>query len=189
MTRPFFSRDRINDFAIFARHADVAITLIATRLQEGCAVDLQDAAARFTLDSATDFLFGACVNSLDAGLPYPANFRPLAASGSGGTEGTDLGSAAEVFARAFGEALWWISVRSRIGDVWPLWEIFEDKTKKHMEVVNAYIEPILQEALSKKITNMEQMGEERTGQKTDGKEGIKDDETLLDHLVKYTDGE
>ena len=29
--------------------------------------------SRFTLDSATEFLFGNCVESLSAGLPYPRN--------------------------------------------------------------------------------------------------------------------
>jgi hypothetical protein len=66
--------------------------------------------------------------------------------------------------------------------------MFGDRTGKHMKVVNAYIEPILQEALKKKKLFSEEMGGEWEGKKAEGKEEIRDDETLLDHLVKLTDG-
>jgi hypothetical protein len=41
MTRPFFSRDRVGDFHIFERHADVAIKHMKDRLRAGYAVDIQ----------------------------------------------------------------------------------------------------------------------------------------------------
>jgi hypothetical protein len=178
MTRPFFSRDRISDFALFARHADVAVARIAERLREGCAVDYQDAAARYTLDSATDFLFGTCVNSLDAGFPYPENHRLHS------TDESTL-SSAEKFARAFGDAQWDIATRLRIGALWPLTEMRGDRTKKSMEVVDAYINPILDEALKKRA----HLAEKSIDSGKTVKEEISEDETLLDHLVKQTDGE
>lgn len=184
MTRPFFSRDRISDFAIFAHHADIAVSRLAERLREGCAVDFQDTASRFTLDSATDFLFGACVNSLDAGLPYPDNHRPLVSD-------ADSASSSEQFSRAFGNAQWDIVTRLRLGALWPLAEMWEDRTKKSMEILNAFVEPILVEALRKRREHIEETGGESAkegplGEKTE--ENIADDETLLDHLVKLTDG-
>ena len=71
MTRPFFSRERIAHFDIFARHADTALALMVQRTRAGGAFDVQDLAGRFTMDSATEFLFGNCVHSLAAGLPWP----------------------------------------------------------------------------------------------------------------------
>ncbi|KAJ6460723.1 cytochrome P450 [Mycena vulgaris] len=72
-TRPFFNRDRISDFEIFAHHADRAIERMKERMRAGYAVDFQDLAGRFTMDAATAFLFGSCVDSLAAPLPYPAS--------------------------------------------------------------------------------------------------------------------
>src|SRR4051812_35501938 len=71
MTRPFFNRDRISDFEIFGRHTTHALAKLHSRLADGTPVDFQDLVARFTLDSATEFLFGANVHSLDAELPFP----------------------------------------------------------------------------------------------------------------------
>ncbi|KDN37558.1 hypothetical protein RSAG8_10075, partial [Rhizoctonia solani AG-8 WAC10335] len=73
MTRPYFTRDRISHFDNFTRHADVAISKLLSRLAEPNhpAVDFQDLASRFTLDSGTEFLFGRDSRSLDALLPYP----------------------------------------------------------------------------------------------------------------------
>ncbi|KAJ7220322.1 cytochrome P450 [Mycena pura] len=73
MTRPFFSRGRITNFDIFNKHANDAIGQAAARLHEGYAVDIQDVAARFTLDSGTEFLFGESVDSLSAGLAHPSD--------------------------------------------------------------------------------------------------------------------
>jgi hypothetical protein len=77
MTRPFFSKDRISHFEIFDRHAADAIEQVKERMRQGHAVDVQvrihttnphlvlivfqDVVSRFTLDSATEFLFGVFV--------------------------------------------------------------------------------------------------------------------------------
>ncbi|KAF9492647.1 cytochrome P450 [Pleurotus eryngii] len=70
MTRPFFSRDRISHFDLFDRHADAVIAKIKERARAGIAMDFQDLMGRFTLDSTTEFLFGACVNSLQVETPF-----------------------------------------------------------------------------------------------------------------------
>ncbi len=82
MTRPF-SRDRISHFHIFERHADQVLDIMAQRLREGHAVDIQDAFLRFTIDSASEFLFSSCVHSIDDGLPYPYHVRSACSSTSG----------------------------------------------------------------------------------------------------------
>ena len=79
MTRPFFSKDRVSHFEIFDRHAADAIKQVKERMKQGYAVDVQveihityppafltafqDVVSRFTLDSATEFLFGMFVPS------------------------------------------------------------------------------------------------------------------------------
>jgi hypothetical protein len=127
--------------------------------------------SRFTLDSATEFMFGNCVHSLSAGLPYPYNVAVSEAPS--GTAKT-----AEDFAHAFAEAQWVISQRPNKRWLWPLFEIFKDGSAAPMRTVNSFIDPILKEAIAKK-QSAEASGEKNvdTG-----------DETLLDHLVQMTIG-
>lgn len=62
MLRPCFERSQVADLTILEDHAQA---LIKTILQDGSTVDLQDLFHRFTLDVATEFLFGESTNSLD----------------------------------------------------------------------------------------------------------------------------
>lgn len=128
--------------------------------------------SRFTLDSATEFLFGNCVLSLSAGLPYPYNVAPAA------IPTTSKAKAADDFARAFAEAQLVISQRPPKGWIWPLFEIFKDDTTAPMRIVNSFIDSILEEAIAKK-QSAEVGGE---------KDVDTDDKTLLDHLVQMTTG-
>ena len=172
MTRPFFSKDRISHFEIFGRHADEALTLLKTRLREGYAVDIQDLFARFTLDSATEFLFGHCVHILRKGLPYSPN---LASSKFAQRKDTDQAS---LFARAFANAQLTAAYRTRVGDLWPLSEMRKDMTKDDIKIVNAFIEPILQETIAKRGTPQDFAASKK----------IEEGETLLDHLITYAKG-
>jgi hypothetical protein len=131
----------------------------------------QDLISRFTLDSASEFLFGHCINSLSAGLPYPYN----ATQAPNAIEADDTAGA---FSDAFSRAQLVINRRVTIGQTWPLIEILADHTAQHMKVVNAFLDPILKDALAKHSAT--------------AKIGISesaDDETLVDHLVKLTSGE
>ncbi|KAJ4486551.1 cytochrome P450 [Lentinula edodes] len=191
MTRPFFSRDKITHFDIFDRHADSAISLMKTRFRAGYAVDFQDLIGRFTLDSATEFLFGSCVNSLAAGLPYPYNVAPTVVSGSvmpnSVSSSTLLSpnasafSLARDFSNAFLEAQEAVSSRERFSMIWPVLEIHKDRTKEPMKVINAFIQPIVDEAVAKMRSQKE------LGQMSGLAADIDDNETLLDHLVKQTE--
>ncbi|KAH0833049.1 cytochrome P450 [Lanmaoa asiatica] len=171
MTRPFFTHDRISHFNIFDRHAEHVITQMKSRLRAGYPVDFQDAISRFTLDSATEFLFGKCVDSLSAGLVYPYNVTPV---------GNLVGNSkvADDFARAFADAQYIVSQRVFKNWLWPLFEMFGDKTVKPMKVVNSYIEPILKDAIEKAKTATLN-GEKPTPESSD-------EDTLLDHLVRLT---
>ncbi|SJL14432.1 uncharacterized protein ARMOST_17889 [Armillaria ostoyae] len=169
MTRPFFTRDRITQFELYDRHADAAISQMKHRLRSG----YSDLMGRFTIDSATDFLFGSCVNSLSATLPYPHN-----ASLTVRDSEHNRSNEAHVFVEAFQNAQRILSIRERQGWTWPLSEIVEDKTEAPMKVVHGFVEPIIEAALQKQKAL-------DSARKKDIDE-IGDDETLLDHLVRMT---
>ena len=131
--------------------------------------------ARFTLDSATEFLFGNCVHSLTAGLPYPHNVAPPPSFMD-----SIRTISANAFAKALLEAQAVVSMRERAGPIWPLEEIFQDKTRKPMQVVDGYVKPIIQEALARM----------KSGQfdRKVASDHFEEGETLLDHLVQVTQG-
>ncbi|KAL6298478.1 cytochrome P450 [Sparassis latifolia] len=170
MTRPFFSKDRISHFELFDRHAEVAISKMKERFLAGYAVDFQEVLSSFTLDTGSEYLFGVCVNSLREPLPYAHNACPA-------TPVSPVPAAStESFASAFAGAQHVVGARTRIGWVWPLLEITREHSAPHMRVVDAFLRPIIAEALSKN----ERLTQESKG--LDASEG----ETLLDHLVQFT---
>ncbi|KAG5727413.1 Cytochrome P450 52E1 [Termitomyces sp. T112] len=176
MTRPFFTRDRIRDFDIFDRHANTVLNLIKERMRSGNAMDFQDLMSRFTLDSASEFLFGIGVHSLAAGIPYPHNATSVPSNSV-----TSQAKHANEFAAAFLQVQEVIARRFLHGSIWPLMEIFEDKTKKSMEIVRAYLDPIIKEAVVKNANNAKNV------LKGEGTESYVDEgETLIDHLVRLS---
>ncbi|KAI0369451.1 cytochrome P450 [Pilatotrama ljubarskyi] len=189
MTRPFFSRDRITHFDIFDRHVEHALNKVAARLREGVPVDWQDVVSRFTMDSATEFLFGKDVRSLEAPLPFPSTFStspPFAGAASdGNADRAEEGviHPADRFVRAFQDALEATAIRGRFLQSWPLFEFWGDRVKQYLKAVDEFIDPIVENALKRKA---EKVG---TGavQEKDGRELVRDEETLLEHLVKFTD--
>ena len=140
------------------------------RFREGQPVDFQDLMGRFTLDSATEFLFGHCVHSLNGGLPYPHNVSYIPANVL-----TPEKRLANNFSAAFLDVQSAVSQRERLGFVWPLAEVFENKTKKPMKIVDSFIEPIIADAIAKKN---DARREEKASEESEG--------TLLDHLVQVT---
>jgi hypothetical protein len=136
--------------------------------------------ARFTMDSASSFLFGKNVRSLDAGLPYPHNATPKT---------TNIPAAmthpSSMFASAFQDAQTVTALRNRLGEHWPLAEFWVDKLEKPMSIVRGFLDPILEEAVAKKRAMAPQEGE-KTNELGDRQ--VQEGETLLDHLVNYTDG-
>ncbi|KAH6896353.1 cytochrome P450 monooxygenase pc-3 [Coprinopsis sp. MPI-PUGE-AT-0042] len=176
MTRPFFTKDRISHFDIFDRHAADALNQLKARLREGHPVDIQDLASRFTMDSASEFLFAKDVQSLTAGIPYP-HYSPLAASSA------NPHHPANEFSKAFDEAQRLTAMRSRVGVNWPLAEFWQDRVKQQMKVIDKFIDPILATAIQRKKESGEvgpQPGMDRE---------VGENESLLDHLVNYTSEE
>jgi len=166
MTRPFFSKDRISDFELFDRHADQVISKMKERFKEGIAVDAQDVLSRFTMDTATEFLFGQNIMTLSGDLPYPSTCKKASAR----THPSDR------FAFAFNRAQEHTFPRGIYGKMWPLFEFWEDRVAKDKKITYEFTDPLIKAALEKKKAA----------------KGIyevdRDDSTLLDHLVQQTDG-
>ena len=149
---------------------------MAARLKEGIPVDWQDIVSRFTMDSATEFLFGKDVRSLDAPIPYPSTYHRANApqSDASGVHPADR------FVQAFQQGLEATAIRGRFLQSWPLFEFWGDKVEEHLGAVHEFIDPIVGEALRRKA--------ERQSEGEDIEKDVRDDETLLEHLVKFTDG-
>ncbi|KAF9647903.1 cytochrome P450 [Thelephora ganbajun] len=164
MTRSFFSRERISDFEIFNRHADKVVIKMKERFSRGIAVDVQDVLFRFTLDTATEFLFGRDVKSLSAELPYPSTCK----SHTRPTHPSDE------FALAFNRAQEHTFPRAFYGKFWPLLEFWKDAVTAERNITDKFINPLIEAALEKKNAN--------GVDELDKEEG-----SLLDHLVRQTD--
>lgn len=175
MSRPYFSRDRVTHFDIFARHSDTAISKLLSRLSEpsenGVApsVDFQDLVSRFTMDSATEFLFGLNTHSLDEPLPYPHAPITTLRDAKGSTR----------FSQAFQSVQDKILVRLTLASLWPYLEMFWDRTGTEMRVVDEYIKPMLKAKLD--VRRQKGLMKENMEENEEG-------ETLLDYLVQHTDG-
>ncbi|CAE6500583.1 unnamed protein product [Rhizoctonia solani] len=177
MSRPYFSRDRISHFDNFARHSDIAISKLLSRLNKQTrpglpvAIDFQDLVARFTLDSGTEFLFGQDVRSLDAPLPYPHE---------------RLSDDSASFAAAFGRAQDSLIDRFVLGHFWPWMELFWNRTERDMEVIDAYVAPILKTKLEEKRASV--LAKPKVPSEDSDPNRLEEaGDTLLDHLVQCTD--
>jgi len=164
MTRPFFSRERISDFEIYDRNCNLAISQSRKRLADGYSIDFQDLIGRFTLDSASEFLFGQNVRSLSAGIPYPPNAGSI-------NPPSFYNHPSHDFLKAFSEGQVASAVRTNQGPIWALFEFKEDKVKPLRKVMDNFTAPLLEKALAQK----EQKSAEKNGE-----------DNLLAHLVNHT---
>ncbi|KAF9040810.1 cytochrome P450 [Panaeolus papilionaceus] len=173
MTRPFFTKERISDFEIYTRNCDRALDLARSRLAEGYSFDFQDLVGRFTLDSASEFLFGYNVDSLAAGISYPKH-------ASHKNHVTFHNHPSNSFLHAFNQGQHKVAVRGGGGRDWPFFEFWKDEIVPLRKQIDAFTEPILKEALEKR--------EQRLKNKASNDDDKNDEEenTLLAHLVNHT---
>ncbi|KAI5888709.1 cytochrome P450 [Schizophyllum commune H4-8] len=171
MTRPFFNKERISDFANFNRHADAILRQAKARIAEGFPVDFQDMVARFTLDSATEYLFGYDVNSTGAGLAYPEGSTASNAA-------YFLNHPSNRFVKAFGMGQDFTAARVQVGTAWRLIESWKDKVRPLRAVVDDYIRDLLEAAA------VEKSDVDATKRPSDYKP--KEGDNLLQHLVNFT---
>ena len=94
---------------------------------------------------------------------------------------------ADRFVRSFQDGLEATALRGRFLRSYPLFEFWGDKVEKHLGEVHRFIDPIVGQALRRKAERQGQDGGE--GQEDGEREKeVEDGETLLEHLVKFTDG-
>jgi len=135
----------------------------------------QDLVSRFTIDSTTELLSGSDIRTLSAGLPYPSSF-PLA--------NTDafVNHPSNKLAHAFVTGQYLTALRIQRGSSWPLAEFWKDKVKPHRKIVDQFIEPILAEALARRVA----IGS--NSDKKEEKDEDEDEETFLNQLINHIQG-
>ncbi|RAO64659.1 uncharacterized protein BHQ10_000671 [Talaromyces amestolkiae] len=121
LVRPNFQRNLVADVEVYEKHVSKLISCLP---KDGSMVDLQDLFFRMTIDSATEFLFGESVDSLDCSS----------------SEGSDL------FAQNFDISQKGLAIRTRLG---PLMFLYRDK-KFFQSTVEArqYVHRFVQKAIA-----------------------------------------
>ncbi len=129
--------------------------------------------SRFTLDSATEFLFGHDVGSLSANIPYPASATHL-------NKPSFYNHPSTTFVKAFSEGQRLAVERFSFGNDWPLFEFFSDKVAPLRRVMDNFTEPLMEDALEKRNIKLSK------GADADDSDG---NGNLLAYLVNHTQGE
>lgn len=125
-TRPFFVNERTSDLGLFDKYINRTLNHISN-LEPDQPIDFEDLSARFTIDAASEFLFG---HSLDT-LSYRA-------------DGFDE------FMDAFMKIQRVALERNLHGHLWPLFEPFGDRSKKYGDILKEWITPLVERALEHK---------------------------------------
>jgi len=167
IARPFFARDRISDFDMFERHCAHTLSRLNSSNSPSEAFEAQDLYSRFSIDTASEFLFGKNLDTLSGSLPIPGETT------TGSVAADDWGS----FTQAFEAAKENITRRGRLGTIWPLFELFKDKNEENCNVIRQWVDPLVERALDSK-TKLD-----RAGISTPI-----DDKNFLQHLVDSIDG-
>lgn len=132
--------------------------------------DVQDLFARFTIDAASDFLFGKNLDTLSGQLP-------TVGSACLGERGSSTDDAWGTFARAFEAVQQIITVRARTGILWPVFELLDDKTTPYVDTIRRWVDPLVRQTL-----------EEKAALKRAGIDGNLEEKTFLQHLADSTEG-
>ncbi|KAL2679043.1 hypothetical protein Neosp_009799 [[Neocosmospora] mangrovei] len=134
--RPQFTRDQVSDLNLEETHVQNLMKLIGPMIgSDGWIeqIDLLPCFFRFTIDSATEFLFGESVNSQLRLLP--------------GYQSSKLGSKEERFAMAFDAGQRALATRARFMDSWWLYDSLEFRNS--CKIVHDFVDHFVQLALSK----------------------------------------
>jgi cytochrome P450 len=121
--RPNFVKDQVADLGMVNRHIEHLLALVRPHAQAGTKVDLQPLFLRFTLDSATEFLFNESTETLS---------RP--------------GKKERDFSDAFQLALDDIATTFRMGPLWKLRRT-DAKVLKAYKVCRAYVDQFVDSAV------------------------------------------
>ncbi|KAM0347371.1 hypothetical protein ACHAPU_004891 [Fusarium lateritium] len=135
LIKPLFLRQRIEDLAVFEKHTAKLTKMLQGPEGQPVDVDVKDLFFRFTLDVATDFLFGQAINSMD-------NPR-------------------EQFAVAFAEIQ---RVQRLIAVAGPLQPFLSLKSyRSSLKTINSFMEVFISHTLSLKQDELEQLSKSDRG--------------------------
>jgi len=123
IARPFFATDRVSDLDLFERNTQKVINIMLNADHKD-SLDLEDLFARFTVDTASEFLFGENLNTLSY---KDDGFRS--------------------FTNAFVDIQALILNRNMLGNFWPLLELFVDKSEGHKKVIRGWVDPLVVRAV------------------------------------------
>ncbi|KAG8962386.1 hypothetical protein FRC05_005357 [Tulasnella sp. 425] len=171
LARPYFARERISDYNAFQRHSAKVCDILVNCAKESRPCDVQDLFARFTMDTAGEFLFGRDdFNTLDMPLAQPG------AQMAEGAKSAAMEGGYGNFVNAFEAAQILVTKRLAMGTYgWTMAEFFNDPVKEHMCIVDSYLEPLVREAVQRR----KNLKPEEKGEKQEY-------ETFLDHLADST---
>lgn len=130
---------------------------------------MQDLFSRFTLDAASEALFGTELNSLRGSLPVPGQTT----RGQQEAVSSDQFTA---FARAFDACQDVYMGRITRGYFWPITQLIYDDMAPHVKVIEACVQPLVSRAFERKV--------ERKSKNLGSEEKV----TFLDHLSDQTNG-
>ncbi|KAG8874188.1 hypothetical protein FRB98_008587, partial [Tulasnella sp. 332] len=169
LARPYFARERISDYESFVKYTEKLIAILKRAASSGEAIDMQDMFARFTMDTAGEFLFGTSdLNTLD--LPIPKASEAVLGPKGIATDGLYGG-----FVQAFEQGQINVRLRaSRPGPLWTAQEFFYDKQTETAKAIDDFLGPLAKKSL------------ERKRQVLAGR-GKTEEESFLDHLAMSTD--
>ncbi|KAF9558914.1 cytochrome P450 monooxygenase pc-3 [Agrocybe pediades] len=176
ITRPFFTRERISDFEIYERNSAISLKAASERLSQGYSIDIQDLFGRFTLDSATEFLFGQSVDSLSAELPFPPAYAHL-------NTAAYHNHPSNVFVEAFTHGLTRTASRAGLGAEWRLFEFAGDKVKPMRKVMDEFVKPMIERALKDRETGFSEKSKAPHTVLASLVDHTQDEQVLKDELV------
>ncbi|KAG9007742.1 hypothetical protein FRB94_013977 [Tulasnella sp. JGI-2019a] len=169
LARPYFARERISEYESFAKYTNKLIVVLGRAISSGEPIDVQDMFARFTMDTAGEFLFGTSdLNTLD--LPFPKASEAVL-----GPKGIATDTVYGGFVQAFEQGQ--INTHKRVGQPIPFWaarEFIVDSQTETAKVIQEFLEPLARKALERKAQVL------ASGEKMD-------EESFLDHLALSTD--
>ncbi|KAN0078302.1 Cytochrome P450 [Tylopilus felleus] len=169
LARPFFARDRISDFELFDRHSHRTISILSDMAAANQPCDVQDLYARFTIDASSEFLFGKNLDTLSGQLPMPGS---TILSGRGSSTDDAWGT----FVTAFETVQQIITARGRLGVIWPVFELLDDKTTPYVDTIRQWVDPLVRQTL-----------DENAASKQAGIRDGLEEKTFLQHLADSTE--
>lgn len=166
--------------------------------------DVQDLMTRFTMDAASEFLFGKCLDTLKGRLPLPGQ-ATMGTRGSMQASDTDnplgdfvlckilryLQLGPLTMSPAFDSAQLMIARRAIRGQLWPLFELFDGTCARHRRIINGFLDPLIEKARKGRGADHQSNQSKKKGKKVypdRNSIGPEQSRTLLDELVRSIDG-